>query len=122
MSKSTNDLIWAEEVMEVYTSLGSLAGSRDLSSPSANHLLMWAQQEENATKFLADLVPKATAVLAKHRPIDVDDAVVEKDKKTITELKLLLRDAVDESNEVGTTNDARSHADEGQALQELLGD
>lgn len=92
-----NDLLWAEEVMEVYQNLGSLPGSRNWSSPSAKHLFDWAREVENETKFLTTMTPKALDLLNKLRPDDVSEAVLEIDTKTIQELKRHLAVAVESS-------------------------
>lgn len=92
--KQTDDLVWANEVMEVYRNLGSLPGSRILDTPSAAHLLVWAQRSENETKFIADLVPKATAILSKYGVTEIDDATRLIDSKTVKELRKHLNDAL----------------------------
>lgn len=94
-----HELIWANEVMEVYQNLGTLPESRDWSSPSASHLFDWARLDENETKFLTTMVPKATDLLAKLSPEDVTEAVLEIDTKTIKELKRHLAVAVEASQE-----------------------
>jgi len=94
-----DELVWANEVMEVYRNLGSLAGSRDWTSPSASHLFDWAMREENETKFLTTMVPKATDILAKHGITDVTDAVVAIDTKTIADLSIVLHSALQASQQ-----------------------
>jgi hypothetical protein len=107
-----NELVWANEVMEVYLNLGSLPNSRDWSSPSAKHLYEWACGVDNQTKFIADLVPKATALLAKLSPEDVTEAVIKLDMKTIGELQRHL--------EVAVAASGRDKKDEPPTLEDLL--
>jgi len=97
--KTADDLLWAQEVMEVYKNLGSMPGKREWSSPSVSHFYDWVVQNDrqNESKFLIDLVPKATALLAKHGLSDVADAVLEIDTKTVKELQRCLRDALGDS-------------------------
>ncbi len=93
-----DELVWANEVMEVYRNLGTMAGSRNWSSTSVSHLFDWAMREDNETKFLTTMVPKATDILAKHGITDVTDAVVAIDTKTIADLSIVLHSALQEAN------------------------
>ena len=97
--QKADELVWANEVMEVYRNLGTMPGNRDWSSPSASHLFDWSQREENETKFLTTMVPKATDILAKHGITDVTDAVVAIDTKTIADLSICLHHAIAASQE-----------------------
>ena len=128
---TTQDLLWAEEVMDVYRALGSLPGSRTLATPSANHLLAWAQRAENETKFLADLVPKATAILAKHKPVELSEAAAEIDRKTIAELKICLQEALADAESGVDKQSPKAEAveqtttleyNEEESLSQLLGE
>lgn len=93
------ELIWANEVMEVYRNLGTMPNSRDWSTPSASHLFDWVGLEENKGKFLSMMVPKASDLLAKLSPEDVTEAVLEIDQKTLKELKRHLHLAIEASQE-----------------------
>ena len=99
MVKKQHELIWANEVMEVYQNLGTLPGSRNWSSPSARHLFDWVSLEENKTKFLTTMVPKATDIISKYGDRDVTEEVVKIDKKTLTELHTCLATALEEAQE-----------------------
>lgn len=92
-----DELVWANEVMEVYRNLGTMPDGREWSSTSVSHLFDWAMREDNETKFLTTMVPKATDILAKHGITDVTDAVVAIDTKTIKDLSLILHSALAES-------------------------
>lgn len=56
-------------------------------------------REENETKFLTTMVPKATDILAKHGITDVTDAVVAIDTKTIADLSIVLHSALQASQQ-----------------------
>lgn len=102
MIKGTSDeLLWANEVMEVYKNLGSLPGSRNWSSSSASHLYDWVVGEDrkHEEKFLTTIISKATDILTKNSQEDIADAVKEIDLKTITELQLSLATALQASKE-----------------------
>lgn len=92
MSKR-GDLVWADEVMEVYRCLNSDSDTTDLSH-SAKYMLDMVRRDDNAVKFLSDTVPKATALLAKLRPAELDNAAKDIDRKTIAELQKVLKHAV----------------------------
>jgi hypothetical protein len=94
-----DDLLWAHEVMEVYKGQGSLPGSRDWSSPGCQKMFEWCQDDKFYLKFIGDLVPKATAIIAKAGLGDVSDAALEIDAKTIGDLKQVLQRAVEASGE-----------------------
>lgn len=106
--KIKKDLVWANEVMEVYQNLGSLPDGRSLSTTSARYLFDWAKEDGNTTKFLSDLVPKATVLIEKHTPKEVDDAVAEIDNKTIVELQKFLREVVEDSKKETGQNPSKS--------------
>ncbi len=96
-SEGRDDLVWANEVLKVYRNLGARGTVRRLGSRSARHLHEWASNPENAEKFLGGMVPKATDILAKHsRPEEsVELAVAE--KRSISELKAILAEALDKA-------------------------
>ena len=90
----SDDLLWANEVMEVYKNQGSLPGSRAWSSTSAAKMFEGCQDDKFYLKFVGDLVPKATAIITKVGLGDASDAVLEIDAKTIGDLKIALAAAV----------------------------
>lgn len=89
-----HELVWADEVMEVYQNLGTLPESRHWTTASARHLFDWVCLEENKSKFLSMMVPKATDVLSKYGDKDVTEEVIKIDKKTLKDLKEALAVAV----------------------------
>jgi len=95
----TEELIWADEVLEVYQNLGKLAGNREWTSTSASHLFDWAMREENEKHFLATMVPKAVDLKSKFGITDVTDAVVAIDTKTIADLSIVLHAALQASQQ-----------------------
>ena len=98
-AKVARELIYANEVMEVYENLGSLPGSRDWSSTSARHLFQWVTEDDrsNEDKFLTTVVPKAADTIAKHGVVDIDERAVIIDRKTIADLRACLETALLES-------------------------
>lgn len=100
MGKSNADLIWANEMLEVWQNRGIDSIDCQWSTPSAEAMARWIRADDkNETKFIADLVPKATGILAKHGMGDVADAVMEIDVKTIRDLQGLLTDALKKSKD-----------------------
>jgi hypothetical protein len=95
IKKKQTELIWANEVMEVYQNRGTEVYDCVWSTPSAKSLMTWTREEaKNEEKFLTAMVPKATDILSKSTVEDVTDAVLAIDTKTIMDLKLLLNDAL----------------------------
>ncbi len=90
------DLVWADEVMEVYKCLHDDSDTSELSH-TAKYMLDMVRRDDNAVKFLSDTVPKATALLAKLRPADAENAAKDIDRKTIAELQKVLTRAVRDS-------------------------
>jgi len=97
--KSPPEILYAQDVIEVYKNLGSLPGSRNWSSPSASHLFDWVRQDGNEVKFLSVMVQKAADLLAKHGQTDTLDAIRAIDTKTISELRACLSTALQASQE-----------------------
>ncbi len=106
MSKTENttpsDLIWAEDVLTVYRNLGKIITTKSLEgSSSAKALHDWVNADaKNETTFLTSMVQKATEIKQKYSGKEIDDKVVEPERKTILDLKFRLAEAVDESKEV----------------------
>ncbi len=100
MKNNNADLVWANEMLEVWQNRGIDSIDCHWSSPSAEEMARWVRSDDkNETKFIADLVPKATAILARHGVGDVADAVTEIDVKTIRDLQGLLTDALKKSKD-----------------------
>jgi hypothetical protein len=95
------DLVWAEEVLTVYQHLGKATGRRALGSSSAKHLHEWASNPENETKFLTQMVPKATEIVQKYRPPDANSAVNTAERKTVADLQTRLQAAIDAARAKG---------------------
>lgn len=94
-SKISKDLIWANEILTVYQELGKEPNPEILTTSSMMRLHKWIKEDEkNEMKFIADIAPKAGAIIEKNAPKDVSDAVHEIDMKTISELQRHLTVAV----------------------------
>lgn len=89
---------WAKDVQFVYANLGVPLSKRAAGSQARYRLHEWAGNPENESKFLSDLVPKSAAILEK-RVVD-DDAIVVAEKRSIAELREILRHAVSEIQSV----------------------
>jgi hypothetical protein len=94
-----DDLVWAREVLTVYKYQGRRMNGRKFSS-SCKSLHEWSENPENKDKFLSQMVPKATDILAKNRKNDDPDAVLESEKRSISELQGILKEAIEESEHV----------------------
>lgn len=93
--KISGDLLWAREIILVYRNLGKLADPTVLTTSSAMEVHKWVGEEDkNKMKFIADIAPKAAAIIEKNAPKDVSDAVHDIDMKTISELQRHLSVAV----------------------------
>ena len=99
MSKADSELKWAEEVLQVYDLLGSAPVDRGSLSTSVAYMLRHVENDGDIDKFLNGTVPKAVEMLAKHKPANLDDVVVEKDKKNIAELQARLAVCLREAEE-----------------------
>jgi hypothetical protein len=93
--KVSKDLIWANEILDVHVEYGNEINPEVLTTSSARRLHRWINADEkNEMKFIADMVPKAAAIIEKNAPKDVSDAVHDIDMKTISELQRHLTVAV----------------------------
>ncbi len=102
--KISKDLLWANEILDVHAEYGNEINPEVLTTSSARRLHRWINEDEkNEMKFIADMVPKAAAIIEKNGPKDVSDAVHEIDTKTIAELQrrltVALQAAKDQSPE-----------------------
>ena len=94
--KIRKDLLWANEIVTVYKEYGSDPPNPEiLTTPSMMRLHRWINEDaKNEMKFLADMAPKAAAIIEKNAPKDVSDAIREIDVKTIGELQKCLSSAI----------------------------
>lgn len=98
--KPTKDLLWANEILDVHAEYGNEINPGILTTSSARRLHRWINADDkNEMKFIADMVPKAAAIIEKNAPKDVSDAVRDIDVKTIAELQRCLSTAVKASTE-----------------------
>jgi len=93
--KKSAELQFANEVLEVYQNLGTPVMDQQWSTPSAKYLHTWLREsQKNEEKFFTTMLKSATDLVAKHGLVDVADAVLEIDAKTILELKKCLHKAL----------------------------
>ena len=96
--KVERDLVWANEVMEVFQNFGKQSIDCNWSTQSAKYLYTWTREDaKNEEKFLTTMVPKASDTIAKHGAVDIDEKAVQIDRKTIADLQECLRGALGKS-------------------------
>lgn len=93
----TLDLAWAEDVLRASEYLGRSVPKSKLKTSRCAFLHDWAGNPENTADFVKNMVPKAQDTMLKHKKPEESPELIVAEKRSISELKALLAQALGES-------------------------
>ncbi len=91
---------YARDVMYVYKHISAM--SSDLPNPTSAQkgLWEWATNPENKEKFFSTILPKAQDTIIKQKKTEDPDAQIVDERRAIKDLKVLLAEAVEDSQKI----------------------